>query len=359
MSRLAALLVFTTVLAACGGTVDSAAPPQAQAQGPVFLARAAGPTGPVTGYDASGLARRFQLPGGLHAADGRSAYAVESGKLLRYSTRTGRVTRTYPLRGEWELTGVSATGAFVALQRPGTRVLVLDTKRGTTVRELTLRGNFRVETVSAAGDFLFLQQNFVGGGYAVRGYDLAAGRLLAGSLGRKGEVVEMQGLAGQVLASPDGRWLLTLYVNTQTNTAFVHALNLIERIAICINMPPCTKCAPEALKRWGLALSPDGRTLFAANPALGRVATIYLPAWRVIQESRFAPETGGETRTAISPDGSQFVFTNGRTLWSFDTNRGWARTLPTGAGRIADLGFGADSGTLILVGEDGPSALEL
>ncbi len=307
MTRLAALLAFTSVLAACGSTVEATAPERSARETPLAAGLVDAP-------------RAYELPGGIHAADRRTYFAVEDGKLLRFSTQTGRVTRTYPLRGDWELSGVSSTGDWVALQRPGTRILVIDARRGKTLRELTLRGNFRVETVSNAGDFLFLQQNFVDGSYAVRGYDLAAGQLLPGSLGRKGETVQMQGLAGQVVASPDGRWLLTLYVNTQTNTAFVHALNLIERIAICINMPPCTKCAPEALKRWGLALAPDGRTLYAANPALGRVATIDLPTYRATVESSFRPSPGGPTRANVSEDGSTLVFTNGSSTWSFDPN---------------------------------------
>ncbi|MEO5576895.1 MAG: hypothetical protein ABIR67_14780 [Gaiellaceae bacterium] len=358
MTRLAALLAFTLVLAACGTTVEETAP-KPNRPIPVFLARTAGPAGPAIGYDVTGLGRRFELPGGIHAADGRSYYAVRDGKLRRFSTLTGRVTRTHPLRGAWELSGVSSNGDWVALQRPGTRILVLDARSGRVAHELELRGNFRVETVSAAGDFLFLQQNFVDGSYAVRGYDLAAGQMLPGSLGTKGETIQMQGLASQVVASPDGRWLLTLYVNTQTNTAFVHALNLIERIAICIFMPPCKKCSRDDLSRWAMALAPDGRTLFAANPALGRVATIYLPTSQVIAESRFAPKPGGPTRTAISPDGSEFVFTNGTDSWAFDTNAGYARRFPTGAGLIADLGFRAD-GTLLLARKDAPLlALEL
>jgi hypothetical protein len=350
MKRVAALLAFTSFLAACGGTVEKSAPPSLE-QGPVFLARTAGANGPVTGYDAAGLGRRFELPGGIHAADGRSYYAVKGGKLLRFSTLTGRVTRTYPLRGEWTLAGVSATGGWVALSRPGTEILVIDAKRGVTTHELELRGNFTVETVSTAGDFLFLQQNFVDGSYAVRGYDLAANQMLPGSLGTKGALIQMQGLASQVVASPDGRWLLTMYVNTKSNTAFVHALNLIERIAICINMPPCKKCSREQLDGWGLGLAPDGRTLFAANPRIGRVATIYLPVRRVIADSRFSPRPGGETRTAVSPDGSQFAFTNGDDVWSFDTNGGWARNVATDARSIADLGFSPD-GKLLLAGKD-------
>ena len=357
MKRLAALLVFTFALAACGGTVEEAAPPATQAQGPVFLARTAGVSGPVTGYDTAGLNRRFELPGGIHAADGRSYYALKGSKLLRFSTLTGKVTRTYPVRGEWKLAGVSATGEWVALSRPGTRIRILDAEGGTFTHDLALSGKFTVETISTAGDFLFLQQNFVDGSYAVRGYDLAADQMLPGSLGTKGNTIQMTGVASQVVASPDGRWLLTMYVNTKSNMAFVHALNLIERVAICINMPPCKNCNRETLRGWGLGLAPDGRTLFAANPAAGRVATIYLPARRVIADSRFTPQPGCETRTAVSPDGSQFAFTNGEKVWSFDTNGNWAQNVATDGGAVADLGFGPDG--KLLLARKGASLLAL
>ena len=352
MKRLAALLAFTSGLAACGGTADVTSDAQ-RARGPVFLARTGGAAGPLTGYDAAGLDRRFELPGGIQAADGHSYYALDGARLVRFDPFTGTVDRTYPLRGAWKLAGVSANGDWVALERSGSRVRVLDARTGRIAHDVRLGGDFQVETVSTAGDFLFLQQNFVDGSYAVRGYDLAGGQLLPGSLGTKGVLVQMQGLASQVVASPDGRWLLTLYVNTQTDTAFVHALNLIERFAVCINLPPCTNCSREKLQDWALALAPEGRTLFAANPALGRVATIYLPVRRVIAESQFKPERGEETRIAISPDGSQLAFTNGTSLWSFDTNAGWARALPAGARQIADLGFRGD-GTLLLARKGAP-----
>ena len=174
MLRLAALLAFTTVLAACGSSVEESAD---RASVRALAAPAAS----------------VKPSGRLQAADGRSSFAIVDGDLRRFSAQMGKMTRTYPLSGTWQLTGISATGAWVALQRAKTEVLVLETKRGTIAHRLRLRGNFRVEAVSAAGDFLFLQQNFVDGSYAVRGYDLAAGQLLPGSLGRKGETVRMQG----------------------------------------------------------------------------------------------------------------------------------------------------------------------
>ena len=52
----------------------------------------------------------------------------------------------------------------------------------------------------------------------------------------------------------------------------VHALNLIERTAICIVLPPCKRCHAED---WTLALAADNRTLRATNAA-GRRAVIKL-----------------------------------------------------------------------------------
>ncbi len=272
MTRLAALLalVLTSVLAACGGTAEESAP-EPQAPGNQLAALPIGASQP------------YERAGGIEAADGRSYFAIERGVLRRTSTLTGKATKTYALRGEWELTGVSATGAWVALQREradlkGVEIAVLDAKTGKRAHRIELSGDFRVETVSTAGDFLFLQQNFVDGSYAVRGYDLAAGQMLPGSLGRKGETVKMQGDPGQVVASPDGRWLLTVYVETSTNTAFVHALNLIERNAICIFLPPCKDCEAED---WTLDLAADGRTLRASSGDGGE-ATIDLARGRVV-----------------------------------------------------------------------------
>lgn len=360
MKRLAALLVLVPFAAACGATVEEAIP-IAPTSADVFLARTAGASGPVTAYDGASLGRRFELPRGIRAADGSAHYALLGSELRRYDPLTGRQTRSYKLEGKWSLAAVSATGRWVALARGRTEVRILDIETGKTAHELRLRGVFVVETISSEGDFLFLQQNFVDGRYAVRGYDLAAGTLLQGSLATKGATVLMQGVAAGTVASPDGRWLLTLYVDTQRNAAFVHALNIVDRFPLCIDMPPCPKCTVAQLRRWALALAPDGRTLFAANPAAGRVAEIHLPTSRVIYQSRFTPNPGAtETRTAISPDGSRFVFTNGQAVWSYDTHRGFARTLTTGVEAVADIGVSADSSRLFLArAGSAPLALEL
>lgn len=349
MKRLAALLALVPLAVACGSTVEETAPTKPASPAGLFLASTAGASGPVTAYDGVNLGRRFQLPRGLRAADGTAHFALLGGELRRYDPLTGRQTKSYALDGTWSLAAVSATARWVVLSRGTTEVEVLDTQTGQVAHSLKLRGVYLVETISSEGDFLFLQQNFVDGRYAVRGYDLASGTLLPGSLATKGETVLMQGLAAGTVASPDGRWLLTLYVDTKKNSAFVHALNIVDRFPLCIDMPPCPKCTVAQLRRWALALAPDGRTLFAANPAIGRVAEVHLPTSRVIYQSRFTPNPGAtDTRATVSPDGSRFVFTNGEAVWSYDTHRGYTRALTTGVESVADLGISADSNRLFL-----------
>lgn len=261
MKRLAALLTITPILAACGASVESE-PDRA---------------GPSTSAQ---RAVSISAPG-LRAADGSASFLVRGDELLRFDPATREQTGAYDLDGAWRLEGISANGRWVGLTRPGMVIRILDAETGTTTDELELSGDFAVETISIDGDFLFLQENYVDGTYAVRGYDLVRNQMLPGSLGTKGKTVKMQGRAGQVVASPDGEWLLTLYVNTKSNTAFVHALNLFDKVPICIFLPPCEDCAEAELARWTLQLRPDGRTLLATHPSLGR-AVIDLASGKTI-----------------------------------------------------------------------------
>jgi hypothetical protein len=248
----------------------------------------------------------------------------------------------------------------VALVQGETTIRIVDAATRAVTDEIELAGDFLVETVADDGRFLFLQQTFADGRYAVRGYDLEEDQMLPGSLATKGATVFMQGVAAGTVASPDGRWLLTLYVDTKRNAAFVHALNLLDRFPLCIDMPPCDECTIAELRRWALALAPDGRTLYAANPVLGRVAEVHLPTSRVVYQSRFkADPTAGETHATVSPDGSRLLFTNGSAVWSYDTHSGFASEAGHATG-IDDLAVGRNGRTLFLARQgQAPLALPL
>jgi hypothetical protein len=178
--------------------------------------------------------------------------------------------------------------------------------------------------------------------YLVRLYDIGSRRLHSEPL-RGGQDRVMAGYAWSGVASPDGRWLLTLYLNTLRSNAFIHALDLKKGIPRCIDLPS-GRGAFGLLKRYSLTLSPDGRKLFAANPALGAVAEIDLGTRRVVRTSRFAADRAHPGRRAatlsgtISGNGRTLYFSGGRALWAYDAAYGRVRgPYPAGA---PILGFG-------------------
>jgi hypothetical protein len=151
----------------------------------------------------------------------------------------------------------------------------------------------------------------------------------------------MAGLAWSGVGSPDGRWLLTLYLNTGRKLAFVHALDLVRSSPLCIFLP--SNGAFGALKRYGLTLSPDGRRLYATNAALGAVAEIDLATRKVVRTTRFAAtrklKGPGSLTGTISRNGRTLYFSPGRDLWAYDTAYGIVRGPYRTGGAIAGFGF--------------------
>jgi hypothetical protein len=192
------------------------------------------------------------------------------------------------------------------------------------VHELRLRGRFEPEGVSPDGRLLFLVHFFPSRGdprYAVRAYDLAAKHLLGSA-----EVADggrMQGFAWGAVASPDGRWLHTLYLDTAHERAFVHALDVRNGHAACIDLPS-GRGDPLVLGGYTLVPAPDGRRVYAANPQLGVVAEVDLVRTRLARVTRFAPSRppGPASAGAVTRDGGTIAFAGKRRVWTYDTRAG-------------------------------------
>ena len=363
---LGALLAAAALLSPAGANGDGCPLPcSGQSSSPAsakyLYVQPEGEGGRLLAYDTVTGNVAFGFPAGRASGDGLWFHtAGASGRdtaLARWQLGTGRAVSAWTLRGRWRLAGVAPGGRWLALVRPGTEIAIVDAVTTATVHRMRLDGDFEVETISADGRRLFLIEHLEAGRYLVRLYDLRGERLVANPLRAKGEDRVMAGLAWSGVASPDGRWLLTLYLNTSLDQAFVHALDLVSSQAVCIDLP---SGAGELglLKRYALKLSPDARTLYAANPALGVVAEIDLPKRRVVERARFVP---GRARSAplrgatatISRDGRRLVFTGGRDLWRYDTRANRVGGPLRTGGPLLGLGFGTGDRTVHALRADG------
>ena len=335
--------------APCSGQVSSL-------DGRQFLyVQPAGVGGTVDAYDPSTGVRLFSLPPGITSADGVSHVNASARRrdtvVSRYRVADGTTAEWMIVDGRWRLGGVSPNGRFVALARQSgdrrrTDVTVVNTVSKKVEHRLRLRGNFEVETVSRDGKRLFLIEHLRSPGaprYLVRLFDLSRDRLATKPLRGAGEPSVMAGLAWSGVGSPDGRWLLTLYLNTGRNLAFVHALDLVRSSPLCIFLP--SGGSFDTLKRYGLTLSPDGKRLYATNAAIGAVAEIDLATRKVVRTTRFRAtrELSGPTALTgtISRNGRTLYFSPGRDLWAYDTAYGIVRGPYRTGQAITGFGFGA------------------
>ena len=342
----------------CSG--QSSSPPNAK----YLYVQPEGSRGEIVAYNTVFGTVAFSLPPGAASADGRrhvvASWRRVNTELANFNLRNGLMEFVSYVPGRWRIAGVSPTGKWAALdasRAAQTRIAIVDAQRGKVVHRANLAGRFEVETISRDGKRLFLIEHLQDGRYLVRLYDLTLGRLKTQALKASGEGAPMVGLAWSGIGSPDGRWLLTLYLNTHHNHAFVHALDLQEGKPACVDLPSGSGRL-TSLKRYTLTLSPNGRTLFAANPALGVVASIDLRTLKVTRAARFAPSPAGRpTRQlsagTISRNGRTLYFSAGSGLWAYDSAYGLVRGPYGTGGQIVGFGYGPGDRTVHALRTDG------
>lgn len=376
LRRIAVVLAFLVLLAPAGAL---AKPEHGRAPGEgIFTVRPDGAHGPLVAYSMESGRQVFALPPGMLAADGSryvTATATDAGTLVRvHEPEYGQLDWQFPYDGRWQVRGISPTGQWAALVRvPSdedrtrwtaantwqTEIRVIDTDSGMVEHEIRFDGNFEVETISPDGASLFLVEHLPAVNpdhYLIRHYDLAAEYLDPNALRDKKNTDEiMAGLAWEGVATPDGQFLLTLYLNTLKDTAFIHTLDLINKYPVCIDLP-ATKGDFEALKAYTLTLSPDGQTAYAANALLGVVAEVDLYSRSVTRVATFTPEAGSvnggrqASRGVMAPDGSRLYFATGRTVWAFDTaSAEIVASFPVETD-VAGLGVSPDGDRLFIAG---------
>jgi hypothetical protein len=198
--------------------------------------------------------------------------------VARVARNGGRIIRSTLLPGAFTIpavaydrsaSGLSADGQVLVLIQPRasfprmrTSFAVLDARRLRLLEVLRLKGDFSFDAISPGGERIYLIQYLSpvdSTKYAVRAYDVPAGRLLPEPIVDPHEADEQ--MRGQPLSramSPDGRWAYTLY-DGNGKTPFVHALDTRGATARCIDLDALK--GNENLWRYRLTIRGDGKQL--------------------------------------------------------------------------------------------------
>jgi hypothetical protein len=213
--------------------------------------------------------------------------------LAQVRRSTGRVWSFRSFDGSWGIPRVANDGTAGGLSRDR-RVLVLadwnprgphrstsrflfvSTRSFRIWRRVTLKGDFAFDALSPGARTLYLIEHVSTADltrYRVRAYDVSLQRLLPRVIADRREGSRtMRGLPVTRAASPDARWVYTLYQHPGGHP-FVHALDAAARTAVCVDIPwrgnqdivpslhlRLDQRAPRLLVETG-----RGRTLFAID----------------------------------------------------------------------------------------------
>ena len=318
----------------------------------------------------------LSLPAGLMSQDHQRIYTAtpHNGQttVLVTDAITGKTLSSLTLSGTYSTASYDYTNAVISFDghwlalreqhssNTSSVFAFINTLSG-HVDTITVNGPFDLDAISPDGSRLYLLQqlNDVAGHYYVRLYEVNQHQLYPNVISDKSDINDPRmigsGLTRQVAA--DGTRDYTLYIDTRSNIAFIHALPLNNDfyLALCINLP--TGKSPALLRYYTLTLSADGNTLYAANAALGIVALINVADPAVFSDDIYAtikfPPTSlsGDTQTlyhgaVLSPDQSTLYVLGTRGITAINVLKESYKQLYATQQTFTSIGVSADGRTL-------------
>ncbi len=338
--RIAVLILAVSILTACGRANATTHP--AAAGYLIFLEGGFSNAGESVKVLDSGTGTVVrELPIGTPASDWSRYYIVTqlsgSAQLKAIDPASGRTIAQATIPASYSLpdiasqgptAGISPNGQWLALTQKGTSTnfLVGSSSLTDSFKTIHVNGDFVFDALSNDGKSLYLIQKMTDPNhYQVRLYDVAAGALMPQPVVDKREPNEpMNGIRGDSAADSTGNYVYTVYI--RDGGPFIHALPLDEPIAWCVDLPSTASNDMERQFHWALALSRDGRTLYAANEAVGTVAVMTSGEPPTIVRTapvamNLPPRQGGGLVTDADAKGPRIggaaLSPDGRTLYSF------------------------------------------
>jgi hypothetical protein len=288
------------------------APSQFSLAGGDLLGFRASSEKPVNVVDLASGETRWTVPAG--PSGGKYVVHLDGLRLDWYDASRGELAWTVTLPAQGRLAGVSQDGLRAVVLRvvggDHTEVAVVSRTGTRTLRVAGKAWDFD----ALRGDKLFLVKYLAGGAYQIRLAHLGSGRVEGRPLKDPHESGTIWGSAYSRVSSADGRYLFTLYI-AQNGASMVHALDLAEGTARCIDLPGTGDFMSAT--SWALVVSPDARLLWAVGPGYKRAVTIDVRARKVTGSFRIDLPSwamGGGTRAALSPDGRRIALTDGESV---------------------------------------------
>jgi hypothetical protein len=317
-------------------------PPQALAVAPIagladrLLVREtiAGVT-QIAGIDPGAGSKRFVLPMGQPTSDGRHWLALspstDATVIELFSVIDGTLTAKLSVPGTYHESALSHADHWLLLAQPlgtgpgsTTQLAVVDLQKAAVVDTPTVPGLFHVDAIDASGLRLYLiepRPEKRSNAYQVMLYDRIEGGLSKNNPiadKRSGQKI-MSGTKVRHAWSTSGEWLYSLYQDPGTggDGAFVHALNVAQKFAVCIDLP-ARDTSLMMLQHYALAASPMTHRYFAINPALQSLSYFGEGDWNAISNDFQIPGAHGqEARAQATPDyNNSLVSPDGRTLYA-------------------------------------------
>jgi hypothetical protein len=278
--------------------------------------------------------------------------------------------------------GLSQDGRWLVLEQRegqidsfGSHMLVVDTALMKASTPIDLAGSFQFDAISNDGQRIYMIEYVSGANYRVRVYNVPASRLEDQIVVDKSNPNEaMTGIRLSGVASPDGQWLFSVYARPHQG-AFIHALNLSNPFAFCLELPGSGYESSSDDLQWSLALSADGTRLFATNGTKGIVAEVHndrASSPSVVRTVRVDTSTAssswfaqdveakefGTGGAVLSPDGKTLVMTGKTGLLWLDTPTLHARSHQLTNWKVWSLGLSPD-GTMVYALNDAAMIAEL